>query len=109
MSRVSIIITTFNQWKLTWHTLDSLYRTCPRNEMELILVDNGSADRTLELAPFFDLVLHNEVPRNLARSLNLGVAAATGSLIGIFNNDLCVLTPDWIAPLRAAVASVGEA
>jgi GT2 family glycosyltransferase len=109
MSRVSIIITTFNKWELTWHVLDSLYRTCPRNELELILVDNGSTDRTLELAPSFDIVIHNEVRQNLARSLNLGVAAASGSLVGIFNNDLCVVTPNWIEPLRAAANNAGEA
>lgn len=109
MPRVSIIITTFNKWELTWHTLDSLYRTCPRNELELILVDNGSSDRTLALAPYFDIVLENETRRNLARSVNLGVAAATGSLVGIFNNDLCVLTQNWIEPLRAAANDAGEA
>lgn len=108
MSRVSIIITTFNKWELTWHTLDSLYRTCPRNELELILVDNGSSDRTLELAPYFDTVIHNEVRQNLARSINLGVAASNGSLVGIFNNDLCVLTRDWIEPLRTAANNAGE-
>jgi GT2 family glycosyltransferase len=109
MPRVSIIITTFNKWELTWHTLDSLYRACPRNEMELILVDNGSTDRTLELSPYFDIVVENEVRRNLARSLNLGTAASSGSLVGFFNNDLCVLTQNWIEPLCAAADSAGEA
>ena len=53
-TRVSIIIPAFNEARMIGKCLDSLTRLdFPRDQFEVILVDNGSEDATVQIAESF--------------------------------------------------------
>ncbi len=68
--------------------------------IEVILVDNGSQDDSLEYVraayPAVRIIENDE--NNFARALNAGVAASRGTFIGFLNNDL-TLDPGWLPAL----------
>lgn len=77
---------------------------------ELIVVDNGCGDRTIEIVESFRSQLPSLVVvdarrrRGLARARNAGAAAARGELIAYCDAD-DVAAPDW---LEALVAGAGR-
>ena len=79
--------------------------------LEIILVDSGSTDRTLEIAEKYNCKVVS-IPRNLfsfGRSLNWGCRAASGKHL-VFISAHCIPTHDrWlhnlVAPLEAGEAS----
>uniref|UniRef100_UPI0012FA2709 glycosyltransferase n=1 Tax=Zavarzinella formosa TaxID=360055 RepID=UPI0012FA2709 len=104
---VSIIILCHNELAFTRLCLESVRRhTTP--PYELILVDNGSTDGTIEhLAAFAarpgpgPVVIHrNQANAGYPAGVNHGLRHAAGELIVLLNNDV-VVTPDWIDRLRA--------
>ena len=74
-------------------------------EFELILVDNGSTDRSLEVAraviPELRLI---QFPENLgfSRAVNAGIRAARGQQIALLNSDV-ELDPEWLQALVTAL------
>jgi GT2 family glycosyltransferase len=76
---------------------------------EVIVVDNGSTDGSLELLrEQFPSVLTLATGSNLgfAEGVNRGLASARGRWIATLNND-SVADPHWIEQLRAAAAKAG--
>lgn len=66
---------------------------------EIVLVDGGSTDGTLELLRAADDVALLEAPgANIARGRNLAVEAATHDVIAVSDAD-CVLSPGWLEEL----------
>ena len=87
--RLSIVIPVRDRWRYTYHCLRSIAACADRVSYEVVVVDNASRDCTAEqLASFEGLVLlrHHE-NRGYVEACNLGVAAASGELILLLNND----------------------
>lgn len=86
--------------------------------VELIVVDNGSTDPAV-LAHYEDLrrdprvkILSDPRPFNFAAMVNAGVAAASGAIVVLLNNDVAVLKPGWLEAMvrqacRPEVGAVG--
>jgi len=80
----SIIITTYNRRDALIETLIALgHQTVAPHLYEIIVIDDGSPDRTSEVASLVDLPCHLKVlhqPRNLGISAgrNLGICSARG-------------------------------
>ena len=73
-------------------------------ELETIVVDNGSADSSAELAESFGArVIRNAENRGFCAANNQGIAAARGDLIALLNND-AEAEPGWLAALAGAFA-----
>jgi GT2 family glycosyltransferase len=115
---VSVIVVTYNRKDLLNACLLSLarQRDVP---FEVILVDNGSTDGSLEMArsrfgtePTFRLtIIANQENRGFCEANNQGIAEARGEFIALLNND-AEAEPDWLAALRAAFdfdANIGMA
>ncbi len=75
---------------------------------ELILVDNGSADGSVELAALYQdrfpcglQVIRNYRNEGFCRANNQGIALARAPLIALLNND-AVAAPRWLAELLTA-------
>jgi glycosyltransferase involved in cell wall biosynthesis len=70
--------------------------------IEIIVVDNGDLSAgqlgVLELAEC-RRITYADPTFNVARKLNLGVSLATGELLLLLNDDIEILTPDWIERL----------
>ena len=101
---VSIVVVTFNSQKYISDCLEAIFKTKYEN-FEVIVIDNGSTDKTLELVEEkFPLAKIIKSPKNLgyAGGNNLGARHARGEYIGILNPDTQV-SRDWLVPLMVAI------
>jgi glycosyltransferase involved in cell wall biosynthesis len=79
-------------------------QTLDRSLFELIFVDNGSTDRSMEIVTAHGGVqLLHEPQRDPYLARNRGIAAACARHIVFLDAD-CFPAPDWLAELRAEVA-----
>jgi glucosyl-dolichyl phosphate glucuronosyltransferase len=97
---MSVVIGTLNRSGMLEHSLESLLRqTAPPGTFEIVVVDNGSTDRTIRLvqdvmarAPHVRLV--HEPTRGLSNARNRGIAEAAAPVVGFFDDD-GIAEPDW--------------
>ncbi|HSH95984.1 MAG TPA: glycosyltransferase [Roseimicrobium sp.] len=96
----SVVIPAHNKFHVTYHALASLLLAPNKASFEVILVDDGSDDITLQAAELVKGVQHlrNEIPQGFIRSSNLGAAAARGKYVVMLNNDTEV-TAGWLDEL----------
>ncbi len=106
----SIIIPNWNGAHHLPTCLDSLRRQTHPN-FEVIVVDNGSSDGSLELLgrdyPEVKVVALPE-NRGFAGGVNAGIREAHGEIIAVFNND-AEADPRWLEKLVGALARHPEA
>jgi len=91
----SIVVLTWNGLRYTKDCLESVRKhTYP--DYELIVVDNGSTDGTVEWLEKRDLkLIRNETNRGYAAGVNQGVKTAAGRNILLLNSDT-VVTAGWL-------------
>jgi GT2 family glycosyltransferase/tetratricopeptide (TPR) repeat protein/2-polyprenyl-3-methyl-5-hydroxy-6-metoxy-1,4-benzoquinol methylase len=101
----SIILVTYNQLAYTPQCLESLRRHTPEAH-EIIVVDNGSTDGTVEYLRAQTDIRCIELATNLGfpAAANLGIEAAQGDNLLLLNNDT-VVTPDWLKRLLGVLHS----
>ncbi len=102
MTRVSVVITTFNQAPYIAEALDSvLAQTYPLHQ--IVLVDDGSRDDTpAAVALYRDRIRYvRQANHGVAGARNAGVAAADGDLVAFFDGD-DVWAPDKVERQVAA-------
>jgi GT2 family glycosyltransferase/Flp pilus assembly protein TadD len=99
----SIVILTHNQIEYTRKCLASVFKHTPES-YELIIVDNGSTDGTIEYlesavrnqtSDIRVRILRNNNNLGFAAGNNQGMAAAQGDYILLLNNDV-VVTNGWL-------------
>lgn len=73
----------------------------PAADLEIIVVDGGSADGTLEAAASFPQVRLLQAPKGRGQQMNAGVGAARGHFFIFLHADTC-LGPEHLAALRRA-------
>ena len=101
----SIVILTHNQVEFTRQCLDSI-RLYTDEPVELIVVDNGSTDGTVDYLrsiPGVRLIV-NETNRGFPAAANQGMAVATGKQVLLLNNDV-VVTTGWLGRMLRALRS----
>lgn len=107
---ISIIIPVWNSERRIAMALEAIARqTAPRDQFEVIVVDNGSTDGTAEAAQRFDFarVLSEPIPSSY-RARNRGLAEARGEYV-LFTDADCVPDPDWVAQAIAATQRMPDA
>ena len=88
-TKVSIIVASLNSAKNIGKAIASLQNQNYPN-LEIIFIDGGSTDNTVELIKGFNLansVLISESDRGIGDAWNKGIRICTGELIGILNSD----------------------
>lgn len=90
MQRVSIIITTRNEEKNITRLLTSIKEQSYKN-IEIVVVDNNSVDRTVEMARKYTDKVYNQGPERSVQR-NFGVEKAKGKYVLILDADM-ELTP----------------
>lgn len=115
---VSIIIPTRDKLKLLRGTVEGLLYQTDYPNLELIIMDNESVEaETLHYLKQLQkhdrvTVIRHVAPFNYSQLNNLGVAHAQGEIIGLLNNDLEIITADWLTEmvsqaLRPEIGAVG--
>lgn len=101
--KVSIIIVNFNGLAYTLKCIGSL-RKLNYNNYEIIVVDNGSKDGSLEALRKIDdikLIKNNE-NLGFAKANNIGISEARGEYIALLNNDT-IVKKNWLIELVKAL------
>lgn len=97
MPQISIITPSFNSEKTIGTTIESILKQTYFN-VEYIIVDGKSTDKTVEIAESYRTALENrgigyriisEQDRGIYDAMNKGIHKARGELVGIINSD------DW--------------
>ena len=93
--KVSVIIPTLNSSEVLEKCLSSIRKNNAKYEYEIIVVDGGSNDDTIEIAKkYADTVLVADT-YYAGTNRNRGVKAARGSIICFTDSD-CVVPENWI-------------
>ncbi len=102
----SIILLTKNGDKYLASGLEGLYRQRGIDAAEVILIDSGSTDRTLEIAAAYPLRLERIPPEEFGhgRTRNLGARIARGRLLVYLPQDATPIGQDWLENLLAPFA-----
>jgi glycosyltransferase involved in cell wall biosynthesis len=100
--RVSVIIRCFNEAKHIGTLLERVY-TQTVSDPEVVVVDSGSTDRTLEIVTRYPVRLVRISPREFTfgYSLNQGCRAATGEFLAIASAHVIPLANNWLERLIA--------
>jgi O-antigen biosynthesis protein len=111
--KVTLIIPTRNAKTLLEHCVSSILdRTTYRN-YDILIVDNGSdepgiLDYFKELRRLENVqVIRHVRPFNYSALNNTAVASASGSIVGLVNNDIEVISPDWLTEMVSLAAQPG--
>ncbi len=99
--KVSIIIPTKDKVELVEQCISSIKRLSTYNNFEIIIIDNGSIeDKSIR---FFKkvsqegiIVVNDDRPFNYSRINNLGFSYASGDHVCLMNNDIEIISPDWM-------------
>ena len=94
-AKVSVVVATYNGSRTLQNCLESLGRL-NYSDYEVILVDDGSTDRTPEIAKAFPAVRYiRQANQGLSAARNTGIRAATGEIVA-FTDDDCRADEDWL-------------
>ncbi len=110
---VSIIIPTRNAWQLVKQCIDSITEKTTYPNYEIVLVDNGSDES--ESVRYFDEIrkgesirlLRDDSPFNFSALNNMAVRQACGLVICLLNNDIEVITPEWLTRMVSIAIQPG--
>lgn len=111
LPRVSIIIPSKDAYPLIDRILRDVFERTDYPNFEVIVIDNGSTDsRVLGLYDSYRHRHQNFIacvePEdfNFSRSVNKGIALATGDHFLILNNDIEVIQSDWLKEMVSCLA-----
>ncbi|MBI5370010.1 glycosyltransferase family 2 protein [Candidatus Uhrbacteria bacterium] len=99
-SLVSIIIRTKNEEAWIGRTLSAIETQTYQNR-EVIVVDTGSTDRTLEIAKKFpcQMISHEVSPYRPGQALNAGIRASQGSFLVLLSAHAVPADSTWLEQL----------
>jgi glycosyltransferase involved in cell wall biosynthesis len=108
--RVSLVITTLNEGE----TIDELLEAIDsqiRLPDEVVVVDGGSSDRTLDLLRQWGdsrpwVRVESAPGANIATGRNLGIRTAAGPIVAVTDAG-CVPEPEWLQQLEAGFSDPG--
>jgi len=102
---VSLIIPTRNGLHLIRQCVESVFKKTTYPNYEILIVDNGSDDPAT-LQYFNELqsdsrvrVVRDDRPFNYSALNNAAVKLARGEVVGLLNNDLEVISPEWLSEM----------
>ena len=102
---VSLIIPTRNRVHLLRQCIESVLKQTNYTNYEILIVDNGSDDN--ETLSYFESlrtdsrirILRNDGPFNFSALNNAAVKVARGKLVGLINNDISIISPEWLSEM----------
>lgn len=104
--KVNLLVPTRDRREITEVAVRSILEKTTYSNYQIMILDNGSMER--ETLDFFQriqeeskrvVVLRYDHPFNFSAINNFGVEHADGELIGLVNNDIEVISPDWLSAM----------
>lgn len=94
--KISFVIPTLNEENNIESVLNSIKESviCNKFNYEIIVVDNGSTDKTVEIAKHHGAKVFLRPGISISALRNYGARKSTGSLLVFLDGDIC-LTPSW--------------
>jgi GT2 family glycosyltransferase len=107
---VSIVIPVYNKYQYTFHCLKSIHDHGSRLPFEIIVVNDCSSDKTLDMLNGIKgiTIINNEKNLGFIRSCNAGGEAARGEYLVLLNNDTEV-RPGWLEALHQTFTDFPDA
>jgi GT2 family glycosyltransferase len=116
--KVSILIPTKDKINLLSQCIESIYRISTYKDFEILVIDNNSEQPSSK--KYFDSLISSQKARvipyekefNYSAINNFAVNQAEGQLVLLLNNDIEVITPDWLdemvsLAIRPDIGAVG--
>ncbi|NJL13753.1 MAG: glycosyltransferase [Microscillaceae bacterium] len=100
--KISIIIRSYNEEKHIGRLLAGIQQQdLPENRYEIILVDSGSTDATVNIATHYNVRIVNIRPEEFSfgKALNIGCWEATGELLVFASAHVYPVFEDWLSQL----------
>lgn len=104
---VTVAILTFNGEQYLDRILSSLERQSIDGDVEVLVIDSGSTDRTLEIVSQYSFVRLHEIDNSdfgHGRTRNLAVKLARGEFIAFLTHDAIPADEHWLRELLAPFA-----
>jgi O-antigen biosynthesis protein len=96
--RISVVICAYNAERTMDACLASL-RTLHYPSFEVIVINDGSTDRTLEISERYpEARIFSQENKGLSVARNVGIENARGDIVAFTDSD-CVVDPDWLTYL----------
>jgi glycosyltransferase involved in cell wall biosynthesis len=96
---VSVVVPARNAEDTIEDCLAALLATeYPEDRREIVVVDNGSTDRTAAIAQSHPVRVVREPGRGVSRARNRGIAESSGEIVAFLDAD-CVVEPQWLAEI----------
>lgn len=101
MFHISIIIRTKNEENSIGKTLQSLFNQKVEYPFEVIVVDSGSTDRTLDIVKKYDVKIMNILPEQFTYgfSLNHGIKESSGQIVCSLSAHCIPASEQWLLEL----------
>lgn len=97
---LSVVIPALNSASTISYTLSSIFSNgFPRNLYEVLVIDNGSSDSTVQIARKYPAEVHHCSERGIGTARNLGIRMAKGDLVCFTDSD-CVVERDWLRKIN---------
>ncbi|TLM80010.1 glycosyltransferase family 2 protein [Microbulbifer harenosus] len=107
---VTLLIPTRDGYEILKQCIDSIIdKTTYRNYEILVLNNQSSCEQTLQYFQEISArenvrVVDYDYPFNYSAMNNFGVAQAKGDIVGLVNNDIEVISPEWLDEMVSHVA-----
>ena len=98
---MSVVVIAYNSEKIITRAIESiLAQDYPADRYEIIVVNDGSTDKTAAVVTGYKTVRLVDLPKNkgIAAGRNAGLAVAHGDVYVAFDSD-CYAKPDWLSQL----------
>lgn len=97
--KISIIMTAYNEEELLPKSLKSVFsQDFPKDDYEVVVVDNNSTDKSAEIAKSFGARVISETTQGYVFALARGAREAKGEIIAVTDSDTIVAT-NWLSQI----------
>lgn len=113
--KISVVMTAYNEQEYLPKSLKSVFsQDFPKEDYEVIVVDNNSTDKSAEIAKSFGARVIPEATQGYVFALERGMKEAKGDIVAATDSDTIVAT-DWLSQIaktfedKNVVAATGMA
>ena len=98
--KLSIILPTYNNEKTIEDCLKSVFsQKFLRKDFEVLFIDGGSTDKTLQIAKKYPVKIIKNIKRNEEAARILGINRARGEILCFIDADNILVGTDWISKM----------